>query len=179
MKNATIAKVVGVLVALSAFVVWGVAIVLSTKANYNYTSKYESKWNLAEKSSTIAAKQQHIAAFVAAIRNNPSDFASHDAIWLQTDDNSFQKNMEALETLKTRLDEISQLNPNSFEYNTAIQQITAQEQGEASAMLNVITNCYYRANYPVLCGWVGMLMFLMLPGVLILGGGVTYLLNDY
>jgi hypothetical protein len=176
--NTTILKVVGVLVALSAFVVWGVAIVISTKASYNYTAKYESKWNLAEKSSTIAAKQQHIAAFVTAIRNNPSDFASHDAIWLRTDDNSFQKNMEALETLKTRLDEISQLNPNSFEYNTAIQQITAQEQGEASAMLNVINGCYYRANYPVLCGWIGMLTFLMLPGMLMVGGMGMFLIND-
>jgi hypothetical protein len=96
-------------------------------------------------------------------------FSSHNALFLKTDDNSFSKNLEALRTLNTRLEELSKMDPNSFQYNTAIQQITQQEQGEAGAMLNVFEGCYYLSNYPVVWGWIGCVLGVVLCSIGFLG----------
>lgn len=44
------------------------------------------------------------------------------------------------------------MDANSFQYNTAIQQITQQEQGEAIDMLSVFQGCWYKENYILLWG---------------------------
>lgn len=126
-------------------------------ASYRVEKNYTQLWELADKSSTISAKQKYIAQFVYALELGYSkgDFTSYNAIWLETPNNSFEVNLKALKTLSERLDEIQEMKPSSFEYNTAIQQITAQEQGEAKAMLNVIIGCYELKNYPAIWGWIG------------------------
>jgi hypothetical protein len=55
--------------------------------------------------------------------------------------------LEAVKTLAERLDQIKKLDPNSFEYNTAIQQITGQEQGEAEVITQNIYFSYVLKNY--------------------------------
>ena len=52
------------------------------------------------------------------------------------------------------------MDPSSFQYNTAIEQITKQEQGEASAMSGVLYGCYALQSYPLGWGWIAT--FLML-----------------
>lgn len=118
--------------------------------SYKYEQKYLYHWELADKSSTIEAKQKHIEKFVDSLETgkNNKDFTAYGGLFLQTPSNSFRENMNALNTLNQRLNEIKEMNPSSFEYNTAIQQITAQEQGEASSMLDVFQTCYMLANYP-------------------------------
>lgn len=136
-------------------------LLLDTKANYKFEKDYMSNWTLAEKSSTLEAKSVYLSKFLDSLKGGyeNGNFSSHNALFLKTDDNSFSKNLEALETLNSRLKEISTIDPNSFQYNTAIQQITAQEQGEAWAMLDVFEGCYYMSNYPYLWGWIGMGLF--------------------
>ena len=130
-------------------------------ANYTYEKTYSQLWALADKSSTIPAKQQYISQFLDVLKKGKEngDFANYDALFLKTPNNSFDANVKALQTLSERLTEIQGMNPNSFEYNTAIQQITAQEQGEAHAMLAVFQGCYDLNSYFFVWDWVGGLIF--------------------
>ena len=148
-------------------------IVGNVLAKYHYLQDYGNLWNLADKSSDIKSKAQYIENFITALEtgDQKGEFADHDAIWLATPDNAFADNLRALRTLGTRLQEIQGMDPRSFEYNTAIQQITAQEQGDAYRMLTVFTGCYKLANYPWLWGWIagieiGFIVIFVLVGIL-------------
>lgn len=132
----------------------------NVQCNYQYANKYNKYWALADKSSTIEAKFNHIQQFSTALHEgyNKGDFAANNAIWLITDNNSFEQNLIALDTLVERLREIQTMNPSSFEYNTAIQQITAQEQGEANEMLKVFEGCFTLSNFPLIWDWIDFLV---------------------
>jgi len=102
--------------------------------NYEYEKKYESYWNLAVKASTIPQKAEYVDQFVAKIESAGME-GEYDAVFMNTPDNSFDYNLLALKSLQLRLKDIQDMNITSFEYQTAIQQITGQEQDEAIAML--------------------------------------------
>jgi hypothetical protein len=141
-------------------------------SEYNYTSKDLSYWNLADKASTIDQKSTYIDEFVTALQS--SGFAGMNSkLFFPTPDSSCDSNMTTLETLQSRLHDIKTMDENSFQYQSAIQQITAQEQGQADDMLNVLQSCYMRANYPLL--WnplLGLAAFVILLVVFVLGGGL-------
>lgn len=143
-------------------------------SDYRWEKYYCQAWNLADKSSTIPAKQAHIAEFISLLKSNARAFASHDAVWLKTPNNSFEQNLSALATLGDRLTQIQEMNPSSFEYNTAIQQITAQEQGEAHAMMSVFKGCWELENYTIIWGWIGGLVFCGALIGIVFGGGVYF-----
>jgi hypothetical protein len=142
-------------------------------ANYQLENNYTQLWKLSDKSSTIPAKQKYIAQFVAALKAGQAkgDFAGHDAKWLQTPNNDFGQNLTALKSLEGRLDEIQKMDPTSFQYNTAIEQITKQEQGEAGPMMNVFKGCYLLQNYPMVWGWICGI-FIAIEAALIIVGGI-------
>jgi hypothetical protein len=71
-----------------------------------------------------------------------------------------------VQTLVSRLDSISRTDATSFQYNTAIEQITKQEQGEASNMLDVFCECYTLENRPYIWGWISVCIII---GEIILG----------
>ena len=129
-------------------------------ANYTFEKQYHQLWQLADKSSTILAKQQYITQFLNALRSGKEKgvFSDYDAVWLRTPNNNFDTNVKALETLSSRLIEIQNMDPASFQYNTAIEQITKQEQGEAHAMIAVFQGCYNYANYFSVWRWVGFIL---------------------
>lgn len=129
-----------------SFVFLAVFSVSGCYTDYVYERDYLCHWNLADKSSTIVAKKQHMENFYNAL-NKSEIFASHNALIFKTDDNSYVKNMDALKTLVNRLTEIEEMSPSSFEYNTAIQQITTQEEGEADSMLSTISGCWFLENH--------------------------------
>ncbi|MDD5328331.1 MAG: hypothetical protein PHY02_11065, partial [Phycisphaerae bacterium] len=104
------------------------------------------------KTSTIKAKAEHINDFVKAIEG--SGLSGNNAIFLKTPNNSFDKNLEALKTLQCRLETIKTMDVNSFQYQQAIQQITAQEQGEAQAMIDVFQGIWLLENYPLAWNWI-------------------------
>jgi hypothetical protein len=68
--------------------------------------------------------------------------------------NSFDMNFDALKTLQVRLHEIEKMDITSFQYQTAIQQITSQEQGDAMSMLTVFEGTWFKENHFLLWGWV-------------------------
>jgi hypothetical protein len=129
-------------------------IICGVMATYAFENQYKSYWELSDRSSTLQAKEQYISQFVEAIQSNRDKFADYNAIFLKTPQNSLDKNLQAVITLRDRLKDIEQMNETSFEYQTAIQQITAQEQGEAQNMLGDIQGCYFLESYPLIWGWL-------------------------
>lgn len=168
-RKRTVAKVLAILAAV-LIVVWAtVLIVAETRASYQYEREVHSYWSLADKSSTITAKAGYLDQFVRAL-GQQGLAGTYDAVIYPTLDNSFDANFEALKSLQGRLHEIQQMNVTSFEYQTAIQQITAQEQGEAKAMLNVFEGAWFKRHHFMLWDWVLMLqvvfgMLVLLPGL--------------
>ena len=153
-----------------------VMIFFAVIGNYQYERDYESYWNLAEKASTIQQKAEYVNKFVVGFKGKGFE-GDYNAVFFKTPDNSFDKNLEALESLKTRLDQIQKMNVSSFEYQTAIQQITAQEQGEAQDMLKVFSGIWWKNNYFFLWQWVAgfevvFCLFLIVVGLIIRGGGI-------
>lgn len=146
------------------------SIIYGVTCNYRYEKEISSYWNLADKSSTITKKAEYIDKFVAAMEKQ-SFIGKYNAIFTKTADNSFDENFQALKTLQQRLHEISDMDVTSFQYQTAIQQITEQEQGEAYLMLNVFKGIYIKDNYFLLWNWVcGLQVILCLIGII---GGIA------
>jgi hypothetical protein len=146
-------KKVGIILTIISSVWLCIIIGTAIIANYEYSKNYKSYWNLADKASTIPQKSIYVDQFVQRLETSGLN-GKYDAIFLETPDNSFDKNLEALKTLQTRLQEIQLMDPKSFEYNTAISQITAQEQGEANAMLSVFKGVWFKSNHIMIWDWV-------------------------
>lgn len=140
-------------------------------ADYKYERNVISYWNLAEKASTIEKKSEYIDLFVQSI-DKAKYYDQYNAIFLKTPDNSFIENMTALKSFQNRLHEIKLIPVSSFEYQTAIQQITAQEQGEAYTMLCVFEGIWYKENFIYLWDWVRTLII----GICIVGGAIGVLI---
>jgi hypothetical protein len=138
------------------------------KCEYEFQKEISSYWNMADKSSTIVEKRKNIDIFVTKFERSGLD-GRHNAIVLKTLDNSFDGNLRALKSLQHRLHEIENMDVSSFEYQTAIQQITQQEQGEAHKMLCELRGVWVLNYYPLLWSWVGMLSLLWSMGMLLLG----------
>jgi len=165
-------KEAGLVIVLLALVLGFFQIKALVVSDWQYNKQIEYAWSLADKSSTIDAKAKYVEEFVKLIETNQNEFSSHNAIWMQTPDNSLEQNLTALRTLRSRLNEVMTMDVKSFEYNTAIQQITAQEQGEASQMLSVIKGCWIKANYISVWDWVGLIygvfwVFILIVGVML------------
>ena len=139
------------------------------KSSYTFENKYLYAWNLSDKSSTIEAKSVYINDFVNNLSSNRENFASHNAVWLKTPNNSFDCNLKALITLRDRLTEIKSMDITSFQYNTAIQQITSQEQGEAHSLISAIQGCYDLKNYWYVWDWIGLIVTLFSSLLALLG----------
>lgn len=113
---------------------------------YAQYAKIQSHWVLADRASTIDQKSKHIDNFIHALESTGLQ-GTYSSLFIVNEGNSFDANLNALKTLQQRLVEIKDMDVKSFEYQTAIQQITAQEQGEANEMLSVLSSCYMRENH--------------------------------
>ncbi len=151
----------GVTFGLSLVVVGLILIVLASiglvKANYEWERDFGSHWSLADKASTIPQKAKHIDDFVNALEAANLD-GTHDAAIFPTLDNSFDANLIALKTLRSRLQEMQTMDITGFAYQTAIQQVTEQEQGEAQKMIDVFAGAWRKKHHPTLWNWWGALV---------------------
>lgn len=169
----------GYLLLVAGVIMMTLQIRSSILSGYTYEKQYSNLWELADKSSTIPAKQQYITQFLSTLKAGQTngEFADYDATWLKTPNNSFAANVKAIQTLSDRLTQIQDMDPASFQYNTAIQQITAQEQGEARRMLAVFEGCYDRENYPLIWGWICTIVTITAVVALVVGS--TFLAAAY
>jgi hypothetical protein len=154
-----------VICAITTIVIWGIMSASYVLTNYVWERDYGSKWELADRASTIKAKADLVTDFLSAIEQSPQRFSDHNAIFLQTDQNSLKNNLSALRTLSLRLEEISTMDPRSPEYQWAIQQITGQEQGEAEGLIGTIKGCYFLRTCAIVWGWIAVI-FGVIPVVL-------------
>lgn len=132
--------------------------------NYKYDSEIQSYWNLADKASTIIKKIEGIDKYVMALEKSNLQ-GKYNAIFLTTPDNSFDENFQALKSLQQRLHDIEKMDVKSFEYQTAMQQLTGQEMGEARNMINVFESIWWKEHHFILWSWVcvvGVIFFVLL-----------------
>jgi hypothetical protein len=130
-------------------------------ADWEYESTISAPWLLADKASTIPQKTKYIDQFVANLEGlHLND--EHSAIFLTTPNNSFGENLAQLKTLRVRLHEIEKMDVTSFQYQTAMQQITAQEQGEAKNMLSVFEGTWIKAHFWYVWNWIGGVIVVLL-----------------
>ena len=134
-------------------IVWLIILItISVVANYQYNNKILSYWNLSVKASTLAQKSDYLNQFVSALQ--AADLGGNNALFLKTPDNSYDQNFVTLQSLQSRLQQIQAMDPSSFQYNQAIQQITAQEQDGADQMLSVFNGIWLLKNYPMEWQWI-------------------------
>lgn len=158
----------GITLLIIGLVIAGIDIRNYIVGEYRYEKNFECYWHLAEKASTIAKKTEGIDKFIKALESSNMR-GKYNAVFLETPDNSFEMNLDALKSLQLRLHEIEKMDVASFQYQTAIQQITAQEQGEALKMLRVFSGVWWKENYITMWQWVLVLNILMVCILLITG----------
>jgi hypothetical protein len=128
---------------------WGAA---EFRADNEYSNFAGSYWELSDKASTLQQKSTYLDQYVSALKT-PGKFAPNNATIFPTPNNSFDQNMVALLSLQGRMHEIQGMDAQSFAYQTAISQITAQEQGEAHGMTGTLEGCWFLQNHWFLWGW--------------------------
>ena len=146
--------------------VWlGIFLGVSVVADYDYSNRIGSYWDLSVKASTIQQKSEYLDKYISAIES--ADLADNDAIFLKTPDTNTRENIKALKSLQVRMHEIFEMDVNSFQYQQAISQITAQEQDDAKAVLGRIEGAWYLKHHFFLWEWVGaiQLIFVLLFGL--------------
>jgi hypothetical protein len=165
-----------ILIVLASFVL-ALDITFGVYGNYQVNRDVFSYWSLADKASTIPQKSEYIDKFVSALESKGYE-GTYNAIIFTTPDNSFDRNLEALKSLQLRLHEVETMDVTSFQYQTAIQQITAQEQGEAHAMLCVFKGIWWKNNYFFLWDWICSVQVLLMVIIIITGAVVAAENND-
>lgn len=167
---------IGIIFCIIAVSFMGLQIALFIYSDYRFDNEISYAWELADKSSTLEIKSKYIKEFISNL--DKSDFSEYNALFLKTPDNNVQNNINAVRSLNNRLDEIKDLDPESFAYQTAIQQITEQEQGQAQEMLNVIYGGWILGNgYFIVWEWIGVLFF-SLSGVILSLGIIFIVINE-
>jgi hypothetical protein len=151
--------------------VWGIA--AEVFADFEYENSIGSYWSLSEKASALDVKADYLNKFVAAVE--AAHLEGNNAIFLRTPDNSIEQNMVALHSLQKRMNEIKGMDVTSFAYQQAIQQITAQEQGEASNLLGVIEGKWYLDHHFLLWDWIDVVKWIFIAAGLIGGFFATAL----
>lgn len=146
-------KLIGSALILIAIIGAGFFIVDCVYANYQWQNQYLSYWTLSDKASSIQQKSTYLDQFVSALQGSGLQ-GTQDSIWFPTPDNSFNQNFVALQSLQSRLHDVQTMDPNSFQYNTAIEQITSQEQDGGTDMINNFSDDWYKVHHYFLWnGW--------------------------
>lgn len=138
-------KTLGIILLTVGIILLGSYITYAVYSNFNWDNAVYSNWNLSDKSSTLQAKADYMDKFVLALQSN--NLADNDALIWKTADNNCQNNINAVITLRDRLTQIKGMDETSFQYQQAIQQITSQEQGEASTMIQTLHGCYNKTHF--------------------------------
>jgi hypothetical protein len=161
-------KILGTLFIVASIISIGVLIFAFVYSDWQWNNSVLSYWSLADKSSTIQAKADYIDKFVLALKSN--NLADNDALIFKTADNNCENNIKAVSTLQGRLEEIKGMNPSSFEYQQAIQQITAQEQGQADSMLSNLNGCWLKTHWYSIWNPLLNILWLIIIGAFIIFG---------
>jgi len=142
---------------------------ISFPAFNEYNLQHENYWELADRSSSIEDKYVYINEMVASFEES-NLHGTYNAIIYKNPSNNFDNNLKALISLRDRLDEIKEMDVTSFEYQTAISQITAQEQGEAISMLSVLQGSWFKQNHIFYWNWIALVTIISILVIICIGG---------
>jgi hypothetical protein len=119
--------------------------------NYECNRDLLSYWKLSAKASTLKQKSLYLDQFVANLE--AARLWGYDAVIFKTPNNSYEQNMATLKSLQSRMDEIKGMDVRSFEYQQAMYQISAQEEGGANGVADLI-GVWYLRQHPLVWGWI-------------------------
>lgn len=127
------------------------------RVGYQYNRDIDSYWTLGVKASTLQQKSTYLDQYIKALED--AHLSGNDAIIFPTPDNSYEQNMVALKSLQGRMHQIQGMDEQSFAYQTAIQQITGQEQAQADNITGTFEGIWYKTNHIFFWGWIDLLMW--------------------
>lgn len=145
------------ILAICLYIIFGVV------SHNKYNTNFDANWELSKSAATIEQKSIYIDKFVQAIENGGFD-GKFDAIFNPNDNNSYEQNLIALKTLQQRLHELKSLPMTSFDYNTALQQITEQQCKMSNNIIYTFSGIWYKEHYILLWNWiclVGVCIFII------------------
>lgn len=155
------------IVIAAGVILWLAFLVCGT---YSYTYRYDvaigQHARLADDASTASKKLEYLEKYVGAVGEH---ITRNDARFIfKRERLTRDVQLEVLQTLVQRLGEAAKMDPQSFEYQTAMQQLTTQEFDHVLYAINgIIHACWLRqSGWLVFCLW-----FSWLPcGVVVLAG---------
>jgi len=159
---------IGMLMTITTGILIALNVIFGVKSDYEYNRDIGSYWSLSDKASTVEKKSEYLDLYVKALEKSDL-LGSHNAIILKTPDNLFDNNLIALRSLQQRMHDIVKMDVVSFEYQTAMQQITGQEQGEADEMVSLFRSVWYKNNYFLLWNWIAYIQITLLLVLCTLG----------
>jgi hypothetical protein len=149
-KPQTERKVVTILISLFLGLL-GLHVIQEIYTNYQCNRDLLSYWKLSAKASTLQQKSLYLDEFVNNLE--AAHLSGNNALILKTPDNSYEQNMTTLKSLQSRMEEIKSMNVKSFEYQQAMYQISAQEQGGVNGVGDLI-GVWYLRRHPTVWGWI-------------------------
>lgn len=164
------------IIGLICTVLFTMLIVTDVRGSYEYSRTIGSYWDLSVKVSTLEAKGAYLDSFLVAVDN--AKLSGNNAIIFPTPDNDVARNINALRTLQVRIHEARTMDPNGFAYQTAIQQITKQEQDDATGTIGEIEGRWWLDHHSFNWGWIGLLIGVITAAGAITGFGVAASLWD-
>lgn len=115
------------LILLCSMLVVAIAIPLyAIPTNYEYDLSIGSFFELSDKASKLDVKLVYLKQYAAALENAGLD-TGQTTVFFPTRETSLEENYRVLSSLVTRMEEISGMEIDSFQYQTAMQQITENE----------------------------------------------------
>jgi hypothetical protein len=119
--------------------------------NYECNRDLLSYWKLSAKASTLKQKSLYLDEFVANLE--AARLSGNNAVILKTPNNSYEQNMATLKSLQSRMEEIKSMDVKSFEYQQAMYQISAQEEGGVNGVGDLI-GVWYLDHHTSVWGWI-------------------------
>lgn len=133
--------------------------------SYFYKVKIGQYLSLSDDASTATKKLEYVNEYVDAI-NKQID--KDDARFIFKQERLTKTaQLVILSTLKQRLEETTRMNPESFEYQQAMAQISGQEYDHTlDSIDNIIHSCWFRQNmFVVFILWFGWAVYIVLTCV--------------
>jgi hypothetical protein len=126
--------------------------------NYECNRDLLSYWKLSAKASTLKQKSLYLDEFVANLE--AAHLSGNNALILKTPDNSYEQNMATLKSLQSRMEEIKSMDVKSFEYQQAMYQISAQEEGGVNGVGDLI-GVWYLDHHTSVWGWIDVVRWIL------------------
>jgi hypothetical protein len=126
--------------------------------NYECNRDLLSYWKLSAKASTLKQKSLYLDEFVANLE--AAHLSGNNALILKTPDNSYEQNMATLKSLQSRMEEIKSMDVKSFEYQQAMYQISAQDEGGVNGVGDLI-GVWYLDHHSSVWGWIDVVRWIL------------------